>query len=153
MKVGEKVKDEKNQIVFDGNTEISGDASLSAKTLTLSGKTLTVQANTLDDTASLTAEATTVDAAGSKIAVNGYAAANLGAITIADASTAAGLTLTVDSTASLPPSPLLSRLQVQIRLPMPAPLPSPASLASKPLTMPLAVRSQLVIPVKSVRSR
>ena len=36
----------------------------------------------------------------SKIAVNGYAAANLGAITIADASTAAGLTLTVDSTAS-----------------------------------------------------
>ena len=100
VKVGEKVKDEKNQIVFDGNTEISGDASLSAKTLTLSGKTLTVQANTLDDTASLTAEATTVDAAGSKIAVNGYAAANLGAITIADASTAAGLTLTVDSTAS-----------------------------------------------------
>ena len=40
VKVGEKVKDEKNQIVFDGNTEISGDASLSAKTLTLSGKTL-----------------------------------------------------------------------------------------------------------------
>ena len=45
VKVGEKVKDEKNQIVFEGNTEISGDASLSAKTLTLSGKTLTVQAD------------------------------------------------------------------------------------------------------------
>ena len=101
VKVGEKAPtDEKNQIVFEGNTEISGDASLSAKTLTLSGKTLTVQANDLDDTASLTAEATTVDAAGSKIEVKDYAAANLGAITIADASTAAGLTLTVDSNAS-----------------------------------------------------
>ena len=102
VKVGVKAAtDEMNQIVFEGNTEISGDASLSAKTLTLSGNTLTVQANDLDDTASLTAEATTVDAADSKIAVNGYAAANLGAITIADAATnAAGLTLTVGSNAS-----------------------------------------------------
>ena len=100
VKVGAKATtDEKNQIVFEGNTEISGDASLSAKALTLSGKTLTVQASQ-DDTASLTAEATTVDAADSKIEVKDYAAANLGAITIADASTAAGLTLTVDSNAS-----------------------------------------------------
>ena len=100
VKVGAKAPtDEKNQIVFEGKTEISGDASLSAKTLTLSGKTLTVTAGQ-DETASLTAEATTVDAAGSQIAVNRYAAANLGAITIADASTAAGLTLTVDSSAS-----------------------------------------------------
>ena len=100
VKVGAKAAtDEKNQIVFDGNTEISGDASLSAKALTLSGKTLTVQAGQ-DDTASLTAEATTVDAANSKIEVKDYATANLGAITIADASTAAGLTLTVDPNAS-----------------------------------------------------
>ena len=100
VKVGAKAAtDEKNQIVFDGNTEISGDASLSAKALTLSGKTLTVQAD-LDDTASLTAEATTVDAADSKIEVKDYATANLGAITIADAATAADLTLTVDSNAS-----------------------------------------------------
>ena len=100
VKVGAKATDEKNQIVFNGTLELSNGASLSAKTLTLSGNTLTVQANNLDDTASLTAEATTVDAADSKIEVKDYAAANLGAITIADASTAAGLTLTVDSDAS-----------------------------------------------------
>ena len=98
MKVGEKAAtNEKNQIVFNGTLELSNGASLSAKALTLSGEMLRLISLNKNDTASLTAEAITVDAADSRIDVLLNATADLGAITIADAPTAADLTLTVYS--------------------------------------------------------
>ena len=101
VKVGKKAADEKNQIVFDGLLELSNGASLSAKALTLSGQRLRLMSLGRNDMASLTAEAITVDAADSNIDVISNVTANLGAITIADAQTAAGLTLTVSSDPNL----------------------------------------------------
>ena len=98
VKVGAKAAtDEKNQIVFNNATEISGGGSLSAKVLTLSGTTMLRLLSTTEEEASLTAEAITVDAADARIDLIRNATADLGAITIADASTAADLKLTVSS--------------------------------------------------------